>query len=462
MEPALAARLRGIVGESGWLPAPAVAERSAGILRSDFLEAAALVRPATTAEVAAVLRACQTARQPVVVQGGLSGLVHGADAKPHEVILSLERMQAVEEIDQAERKATVQAGVKLQAFQEAVEERGLMFPLDLGARGSATIGGAIATNAGGNRVLRYGMIREMVLGLEAVLADGTVVASMSGLMKNNTGYDLKQLFVGSEGTLGVVTRAVLRLRERPGSQEVALLAADELSGLVELLRRMDRALGGQLSAFEVMWRDHYDLVTTPPSPSPSPLPRGSRYYVLVEAHGASPEEDNGRFVAALEQAQAAGLLREAVIARSQGERNALWAIRDDVGQLRRLAPILAFDVSLPIAAMEGYIRTVREGLARRWPGAHCSVFGHLGDGNLHLVFAPGSDDPDTRRAVEETVYAPLRELRGAVSAEHGIGLEKKPYLGISRTPEEIALMRLLKRTLDPLGILNPGKVVDAA
>jgi FAD/FMN-containing dehydrogenase len=460
MDAGLTAELREIVGDGGWLPPDAVAERAAGPVRPGVGRVAGLVRPRSTAEVAAVLRACHAARQPVVVHGGLTGLVGGGDAAPHELVLSLERMQAIEEIDPIGRTATVQAGIVLQALQDAVEAHHLMFPLDLGARGTATIGGNVATNAGGNRVLRYGMTREMVLGLEVVLADGTVIDGLNRLIKNNSGYDLKQLFIGSEGTLGVVTRAVLRLRERPGTQEVALAAATRFPDVIALLKQVDRALGGALSAFEVMWRDHYRLVTTPPALSSSPLAGDHPYYVLVEAHGAPGAAGEGPLVTALEQAHESGLLADAVVARSGAERSALWAIRDDVGQLRRLAPILAFDVSVPIAAMEPYVGAVRARLEAGWPGAHCSVFGHLADGNLHVVFAPGAADAATRRAVERIVYEPLAEIGGAISAEHGIGLEKKAYLGVSRTAEEISLMRLLKRTLDPRGILNPGKVVD--
>jgi FAD/FMN-containing dehydrogenase len=438
------------------------AERAASATRPMAPVAAALIRPQSTPEVSAVLAACHAARQPVVVWGGLTGLVHGSDPGPGDLALSLERMAAIEEIDVSGRTATVQAGVKLQALQEAVEPHGLMFPLDLGARGTATLGGNVATNAGGNRVLRYGMMREMVLGVEAVLPDGTVVNALNRLIKNNSGYDLKHLFIGSEGTLGVVTRAVLRLRERPGSHDVALVGVADFSSVVALLKHVDRALGGQLSAFEVMWRDHYDLVTTPPALSPSPLPRGHPYYVLVEAHGSAPEADSTRFLEALAEAHGQGMVADTAVARSQSERSALWAIRDDVMQLRRHAPFFTFDVSLPISGMEAYVGAVRAALLERWPDGHCSVFGHIADGNLHIIFAPraGPLADDARAAVEEIVYRPLAASRGAVSAEHGIGLEKKAYLGISRTREEIALMRLLKRTLDPHGVLNPGKVVD--
>jgi FAD/FMN-containing dehydrogenase len=462
MKAALLDDLRRIVGEAGLLAAAAIAERNAATPsfgRPCALRSEALVRPASTAEVSAVLRACHAARQPVVVHGGLTGLVHGTDAGPDELILSLERMDRIEEIDSVSRTATAQAGVKLQALQEAADEQGLMFPLDLGARGTATIGGNLATNAGGNRVLRYGMMREMVLGLEAVLADGTVVGALNRLIKNNTGYDVKQLFVGSEGTLGVVTRAVLRLRERPRGQQVALAALDRFQGVVDLLRQVDQALGGRLSAFEVMWQEHFGFVTRPPAASVSPIAGEHSYFVLIESQG---DADPAPLVGALEAAHAAGLVADAVVARSQAERNAIWGIRDDVGQLRRLAPIFAFDVSLPIPAMERYVNQVRSRLAASWPGAHCSTFGHLADGNLHFVFAPGAEDDETRRAVEEIVYRPLEAIRGSVSAEHGIGLEKKRWLPLSRTPEEIALMRALKSALDPLGILNPGKVIDPA
>ncbi len=452
MDAGLLQRLRQIVGQAGFLPAAAIAERSAALGRPNALRSSALLRPHTTAQVSAVLRACHEARQPVVVHGGLTGLVRGTDAAEGELILSLERMDRIVEIDPVARTATAQAGVRLQALQEAVEEQGLIFPLDLGARGSATIGGNLATNAGGNRVLRYGMMREQVLGLEAVLADGTVVRALNKLIKNNSGYDLKQLFIGTEGTLGVVTQAVLRLRERPRAQQVALAAVDRFEEVVALLRRADQALGGQLSAFEVMWREHYRLVTRPPAASVSPLAGDHAYWVLVETQGA--EADPAVLAGALEG------VADAAVARSQAERNALWAIRDDVGQLRRLAPIFAFDVSLPIAAMEGYASGARAQVAARWPGAHCSIFGHLADGNLHLVVAPGTADAAARRALEEIVYLPLAAIGGAISAEHGIGLEKKAWLHVSRSAEEIALMRLLKASLDPRGILNPGKVID--
>jgi FAD/FMN-containing dehydrogenase len=279
--------LRTLVGAAGVLDATDLATRSAGAYRPDNLQARALVRPASTEEVSRVLRWCHERGIAVVTQGGLTGLVRGADAAPDEIILSLERMRTIEAIDAPQRTATVQAGVTLQALQEAADDAGLCYPLDLGARGSATLGGTAATNAGGNRVIRYGMTRDMVLGLEAVLADGTVVSSLNRLIKNNTGYDLKQLFIGSEGTLGVITRLVLRLREKPVATQAAFVAIDSFEHLAAFLRHMDRQLGGALTAFEAMWNAFYRLVTTPPAKGAPPLPQQHAYYVLVEARAAT-------------------------------------------------------------------------------------------------------------------------------------------------------------------------------
>ena len=420
----------------------------------------AVLRPASTAEVSQMLKLAHAAGEPVVPWGGKTGLVEGGEADGH-IALSLDRMNRIEEIDIAGGTATVEAGCVLQTFCEVVDAKGALFPLDLGARGSATIGGNISTNAGGNRVIRYGMMRDMVLGLEVVLADGTVMTSLNHLIKNNAGYDLKQLFIGSEGTLGIVTRAVLRLRPKPMSQDTAFVAVESFDQLPKFLRHMERALGGTLSAFEVMWEDFYKLVTTEPARGKPPLAYGHPYYVLVESMGGDQEEDSARFEKALMAALEAGEVSDAVIAKNQDERNQMWSLRDDVGQVARNWPIFTFDVSLKIADMDSYIAEVREGLKAKWPGHSLMVFGHLGDGNLHVI--PGTiseHTPESRKAVEAVVYGALRKRGGSVSAEHGIGLEKRPYLGWSRSPEEVALMRTLKSALDPKGILNPGKVLE--
>jgi len=356
--------LRAIVGDNGVLDSAEVTTRSAGFRRSDNLKAMALVRPASTQEVSAVLRYCHAHGVGVVTHGGLTGLVHGADAGPDEIVLSTERMREIENIDPRQRTATVQAGVILQTLQEAVDIHDLSFPLDLGARGSATLGGNAATNAGGNRVIRFGMMRDMVLGLEVVLADGTIISSMSPLIKNNTGYDLKQLFIGSEGTLGVITRLVLRLHEKPQSAGAAFAAVESFADVTRLLKHMDRALGGGLSAFEVMWQSFYQLVTTPPAQGKPPLAQDYPYYVLIESLGADPAADSLRFQDAVEGALAQGLIADAVIAKSGADCQAFWSLRDDVEQVMTGGVPVVFDISMPIAEMDQYTQILRQALLR--------------------------------------------------------------------------------------------------
>ncbi|HLK25468.1 MAG TPA: FAD-binding oxidoreductase [Caulobacteraceae bacterium] len=417
----------------------------------------AVVKPKSTEEVSGVIKLARADGAAVVPWGGLTGLVSGAAAEG-AIALSLERMNAIESIDRLQGVMTVQAGCVLARACEAAEAEGLFLPLDLGARGSATIGGNISTNAGGNRVLRYGMMRDMVLGLEAVLADGTIVPALNHLMKNNTGIDLKQLFIGAEGTLGVVTRAVIRLRPSPAARETGFLAVPEFDALPQLLRALEADMGGGLSAFEVMWPEFYELVTTEPAKGRPILPHGSPFYVLTEMLGADAAQDAPRFERAITRAFEAGWVTDAVIAKSGAERDSMWALRDDVAQTARNGPMVAFDVSLPIARMQDYLAEVRDALAKRWTGARLVVFGHLGDGNLHLVAGVG--DASARRAIEDIVYGPLQARQGSVSAEHGIGLQKRPYLALSRSPEELALMRLIKRSLDPTNTLNPGKIYE--
>jgi FAD/FMN-containing dehydrogenase len=448
--------LQASLGEDCVLTGDAVRQRAAGIWRRDTIQAKALVRPRNTTEVSTALQICHAHGQTVVAQGGLTGLVESAITTPDDVALSLERMASIEEIDVTNRTMVVQSGVVLQRIQEQAAEHGLMFPLDLGGRGSCTIGGNISTNAGGNRVIRYGMTRDMVLGLEAVLADGTVVSSMNHMIKNNAGYDLKQLFIGTEGTLGIVTRAVLRLREQPKHQSTLFVAVDGFDKLPLFLKHMDSALGGTLSAFEVMWNEFYTLVTTAPATSQPPIPQDHPFYVLVEAMGA----DDAIVEAALSEAYDRSLIADAVLAQSEAQRRQLWAMRDDVAQCFRDGPTVAFDVSLKISEMEAYVGEVKRMLAAAFETHRCYVFGHMGDGNLHLVIGVGDYSPQKRHQIEACVYEPLRAIGGSVSAEHGVGLEKKPYLDVSRGPVEIELMRTLKRALDPKNLLNPGKIFD--
>ena len=448
--------LRERLGEDALITGPAVQERSAGIWRADSVMAKAVIRPRSTEEVSTALAICHKHGQSVIAQGGLTGLVESAITTPDDVAISLERMNAIEDVNPVDRTMVVQSGVVLQTLQEAADEQGLMFPLDLGGRGSCTIGGNISTNAGGNRVIRYGMTRDMVLGLEAVLADGTVVSSLNRMIKNNAGYDLKQLFIGTEGSLGVVTRAVLRLREKPRNQATLFVALEDFAKLARFLKHMDASLSGTLSAFEVMWNNFYRLVTTEPAKHSPPIAQDYPYYVLVEALGS----DEVQVESALGDAYEQGLIVDAVIAQSEAQRMQLWAMRDDVEQCFRFAPVFTFDVSMRISCMEEYLAEVNDALASQYSEVRNFTFGHMGDGNLHLVISVGTGGEEHRRRVEGCVYEPLARISGSVSAEHGVGLEKKPYLSISRSDSEIALMRTLKRALDPKGILNPGKIFD--
>ena len=452
----LHADLRAIVGEQSLLTGAAVRERGA-VLFHGVVDAELLVRPRSTDQVSQVLALCHARGQTVVTHGGLTGLVNGADAARGDLVLSLESMNAIERVDVAGRSLRAQAGAKLGNVQREAERHGMVFPLDLGARDSATVGGNISTNAGGLRVLRYGMMRNLVLGLEAVLADGTVLTSLNRMLKNNAGYDLKQLFIGSEGTLGVVTRAELRLVSRTRSQETLLAALPSFEALTDLLTRLDAGLGGQLAAFEALWGNYYDLNTAPPATNPPPLGRGAPFYAIAETLGGDPEADRARLEEVLGEAMEAGVVSDVTLANSEAERRAIWNIREDVWQPRHIAPLLTFDVSLPIENMKPYVEEVAASV-REFAGENrCFVFGHMADGNLHLVIAAG-DDAATRAKVEDLVYRPLAVIGGSVSAEHGIGLEKRAYLPLSRTAAEIATMRTIKRALDPRGILNPGKV----
>jgi FAD/FMN-containing dehydrogenase len=446
--PEVVEQLRQLLGEKGVRTQP------------DLVMPDIVLKPDSTEQVSAILKICSAAGQALVPLGGKTGLANGHFQTGSELGLSLERMNAIEEVDTANRTMTVQAGCILQTAAEAAEEEGLLLPLDFGARGSATVGGCVATNAGGNMVIRYGMVRDMVLGLEVVLADGTIVTSMNKMLKNNTGYDLKQWFIGAEGTLGVITRVVMRLRPHPRSQNTALLAVDDFDSVGKLLHWLDGNTAGTLSAFEVMWPDFYEFITREESIHRVPLPHGSAFYVLVETLGSNPEADAESFETVLGEAMEQGLVSDAVLTRSQSERNALWEIRDDVLEFFKLGPIIPFDVSVTIEKMESFVSDVRAGMDKM-PDPICIVFGHLGDSNLHVLL--GSEDTDAfdYGALETLLYETVERYQGSVSAEHGVGLSKRAHLHRSRSEAELQLMIGMKKMLDPNNILNPNKIFPA-
>ncbi|MFC3787076.1 FAD-binding oxidoreductase [Sphingopyxis italica] len=454
---ALIAELRAVVGDAGVLTGDEVAARYPGYFM-DRIGADAIIRPRSTDEVAAVLRLCSAAGQPVVVQGGMSGWVRATETRGGEIALSLERMAAIEAIDPVNRTATVQAGVILDTLETALMDYGLTFPLDLGGRGSCQLGGNASTNAGGMRVIRYGMMREQVLGVEAVLADGRIISSLNQMIKNNTGYDLKQLFIGSEGTLGVITRLVLRLRERPSSSNTAIVCAASFDQMVNLLRFVDQSFGGLLSAFELIDNSFYRVNTGAGKHAP-PLTADQPYYAIIEMLGSHQERDTELFETVLGEAGERGYFDDAVLARSVAQRQQIWEIREDLEHVvREFQPFYAFDVSLPVGDMQDYIAAVTAMLKGRWPDGKIAFLGHMGDGNLHIAIGAGGEGD--RHGVEACVYEPLRPINGSISAEHGIGLEKKPWLDVSRSEGERGLMAEIKRLLDPGNILNPGKIMD--
>lgn len=444
-------RLRAELGDGGvLLGADIGAGFSADMSGPGTAPPAAVLRPRTTLEVAAVLRLCNEAAAPVVVQGGRTGLAGGAAPAGHEIALSLERMRGIEDIDTASATMVAKAGTPLADCQAAAAEHNLFLALDLGSRGSCQIGGNLATNAGGIRVIRYGMMREQVLGLEAVLADGTVISSMNRMLKNNAGYDLKQLFIGSEGTLGVITRAVLRLHPPPGEIVTALCAVRSYPQVVALLRRAQTGLGGVM-AFEAMWREYFAFNTA--ALNLRFFDAEHPFCVILES--AAGMEATEAFLASC---LGEGLIADGLIAHSHAQAREIWSVREGY-PIETLPNLLNFDVSLPIGRIGDYAEDCTAALHKRWPDAHVSFYGHVGDSNVHICVSAPYQPGESMHDVDGIVYGVLGRYQGSISAEHGIGTLKRPYLHLSRTPEELDLMRRLKRALDPRGILNPGKVI---
>lgn len=417
-----------------------------------------VLRPCTVDEAAAILRACHAERIPLTLQGGRTGLAGGAVPAAGGVVLSAERLNRIETIDAVGGTATVEAGVPLAALCDAAEAQGWYFPMDSGARGSCQIGGAIATNMGGNRVLRYGTMRALVLGLEVILPSGEVVNSFGYGLKNNTGLDLKQLFIGTEGTLGLITRAVLRLFPHPTQRHSALVAVASTQQLAVVLKAARAALP-TLSSFEVMWRDYLQAAARTTALAE---PFGGAYpiTVLLETESFSAEDGGAAALETFLQRQlAAEVILDAILPQTETQAAELWRLRDAIGEiLPRMAPCVAFDIGVPLHQLTRFTERVVPLLARRWPQAARLLFGHLGDGNLHLSIGPVPQQD--LAAVETCVYEEVQRLHGAISAEHGIGRIKKPFLHFSRSAPELALMRQIKTLLDNNALVNRGRILD--
>lgn len=458
------------VGQEHVLLGDDVSSRAKHVWNSAPRKALAIVRPANTEDVSEVLKLCFEARQCVVTHGGLTGLVDGDHTDGSDLVLSLERMRNIESVDSVGKTLTAQAGCVLEQVQLSAQSHDLSFGLDLGARGSCTIGGNLSTNAGGLSVLRYGMAREQVLGLEVVLMDGTVLSSMNALLKNNAGHDLKHLFIGTEGTLGVITRAVLRLRPKTVSCNTAMLACETFTQVTQLLNHLERELAGQLNAFEVLWKPVVELNTNPTLENTvsAPFELNKKFYVIAEARGAKPETDDARFESVISEAFETAMVSDGVIAQSEQERQNLWAIRENIELMLAHQPNYVFDISLPISAMDAYIENLDNALNAIWPNTKLFSYGHAADSNLHVIVAPPETCATTEdelnqqyEQVNRLVFDPLTELGGSISAEHGIGLSKKAWLSYTRNDTEIQVMRSIKQVFDPNELLNRGRIVDA-
>jgi FAD/FMN-containing dehydrogenase len=407
------------------------------------------------------MKICHQYKQPVVTQGGLTGLAGGACLLGGEIVISLERMTGIEDIDPISATMTVLMGTHLQTVQEEADKAGFLFPLDLGARGSCTIGGNLATNAGGNRVIKYGMTRDLVLDLEAVMADGSIVGGTHQMIKNNTGYDIRNLLIGSEGTLAIITRAVLKLSPKPKAVSTAFCGLPNYESVTTLLSLAQENLPSGVSAFEVMWPGYYDFVLKTLPNLRKPLNERHAYYVLLESTGANPLMQNEALEKFLGDMLETGTLNDAAIAMSQSDTLDFWDIRDAPAEYGRHLPgRVSFDVSFAISDVGKAAHRCETALREKWPNATILIYGHLGDGNIHIQVHESNWPLNTAAEVQELVYNITGEMNGSVSAEHGIGTKRKHVLGLTRTPAELSVMKAIKVALDPNNILNPGKVFD--
>ena len=432
-------------------------------------KALAVVRPANTTEVAAVVKACAASNVSIVTQGGNTGLVGGSipDESGQQVVLSLQRLNIVRSIDAANLTMTVDAGCILQTLQDTAEKAGFLFPLSLAAEGSCTIGGNLATNAGGTQVVRYGNARDLCLGLEVVTAQGDIWHGLSGLRKDNTGYDLRDLFVGSEGTLGIITAASMKLYPQPAAQLTAWAAVPSMAAAVQLLGLAHQNLGPGLTGFEVMGQFALSLVDKHYPQLRVPLWQATPWCVLLENSDSESESHaRGQFEALLEAALQAGCITDAVVAENLTQAKGLWHIRETITLAQVQEGLnIKHDISIPVSLIPAFVDETDALLAREVPGVRLVDFGHLGDGNLHYnVQAPqGADEKaflhDFEDKVNTLVFDQVLKFKGSISAEHGVGELKVGKLPLYKDPTALAMMRAVKKALDPQNIMNPGRVL---
>jgi FAD/FMN-containing dehydrogenase len=462
-------QIRHIVGPQGYLDAPADMEPYLLEWRGRYRGATPLVvRPASTAEVTEVVRACAEAQVPIVPQGGNTGLVGGSipSLSGTELLLSLSRLNRIRDIDPLNYTITVDGGCVLQHIQEAAANVDRLFPLSLGAEGACQIGGNLATNAGGTMTLRYGNARELVLGIEAVLPDGQVWDGLRRLRKNNTGYDLKHLFIGSEGTLGIITGAVLKLFPRPRQVETVFAAIRDPAASIELLARLRDATGDAITAFELIPRIAIDFALRHVAGTIDPLADRHDWYLLIELSSGT-QNDAFRDMAenALGEAMEAELVLDATLAASDTQAKQLWFVREAIVEAQKYeGGSIKHDISIPVSRVADFIDAATRAVEASVPGIRPVAFGHVGDGNIHFnLTQPEGADTAAYLArwdeIGEVVYDVVLAMDGSISAEHGIGTFKRDELKRVKAPTEMDLMHRIKAALDPLGIMNPGKVL---
>lgn len=426
-------------------------------------QSALALRPRTTQQVSQILAYCNDRRLPVVPQGGNTGLVGGSVPVADEIVLTLSAMDQIVSFDEFAGTVTCQAGTVLQTLQEYAEERGYTMPLDLGAKGSCQIGGNVATNAGGLRFLRYGSLHGTVLGVEAVLADGTIIDNLRTLRKDNTGYDLKQLFIGSEGTLGVVTGVAIALPKLPSSVQLAYLALDSYESVLRVFKEARGHLAEILSAVEFLDDEALGLTLEHLHGVRNPLESRQPFYMLIEVSGSNAEHDSEKLTGFLEAMMEDGVVLDGTVAQDSTQMAGVWRIREGITEaLSKAGAVYKYDVSLPLPKLYDMVEATRDLLKDR--DATVVGYGHIGDGNLHLNISTPTASGEVAALLDGFVFDRVAASQGSISAEHGIGPTKNKYLHMSKSLESIQLMRALKSTMDPHGILNPHKLlpVDAA
>ena len=454
-------KLEKIVGENSVLSNGKEKLRFDHIWKTDIpTNAFAVIFPKSTKQISEIMKLCYLNNQKVVIQGGLTNLVGSTETKKSDLVISLDKMNKIEEIDTKSRTMTVQSGVVLEDALTAADEKKLMLPLNFGAKGSAQIGGIVSTNAGGLRVLRFGMTRNLILGLEAVLSNGEIISSMKKITKDNSGYDIKQLFIGSEGTLGIISKVIFKLEEKPTSRFSALVALEDYDNVIDLLKFMQKGLSGSLSGFELIWGETYKTMRDSSPEYSSLLDTNFKYYVIIESLGSDAKVELERLSDLIYQAMEKNIAEDALLAQNERELKMIWNLREDVSVLANKSKFdQHFDISLPIPVIEKEVNIAIRKLNKLSFVDNIFVFGHLADGNIHFIIGKSENDKEKTKKINEIIYKNLKKNLGSVSAEHGIGRDKKEYLNTSRSKSEINLMIKLKKTLDPMNILNSGRII---